>query len=82
MNPDEIKQLIEAGLPDAQVQVTGDGAHFEAVVVSPAFAGKGMLAQHRLVYGTLGARMERDIHALSMRTYTPEEWQALAETAG
>ncbi len=74
MDPEEIKRLIEAGLPGAQVQVQGDGQHFEAVIVSPEFAGKTTLQQHRLVYGALGERMRADIHALSMRTFTPEEW--------
>ena len=77
MNKDEIKHLIEAGLPGAQAMVYGDdGTHFEAVVVSEAFAGKMTLAQHRMVYATLGERMHAEIHALSMKTYTPAEWAA------
>jgi acid stress-induced BolA-like protein IbaG/YrbA len=76
MEPDYIKDLIEAGLPGATVTVTGDGAHFEAVVVSDAFAGKGMLEQHRMVYATLGDRMRSEIHALSIKSYTPEQWAA------
>lgn len=75
MQVDEIKQMIEVGLPDSQVSVSGDGSHFEAVVVSEAFAGKGMLQQHRMVYATLGENIENAaIHALSMKTYTPEQW--------
>jgi len=69
MTKDEIKALIEAGLPDAQVIVRGDdGQHFEAEVVCAAFAGKLPLAQHRMVYATLGEKMGRDIHALQLKT--------------
>lgn len=75
MQPVEIKRLIEAGLPGSTVEVEGDGRHFNATVVSSAFAGQSMLQQHRMVYATLGNRMEGAIHALSMRTYTPEQWQ-------
>jgi len=75
MQIDEIKQMIEAGLPGSQVSVTGDGSHFEALVISEAFEGKGMLQQHRMVYATLGENIENAaIHALSMKTYTPEQW--------
>ena len=75
MQAEQIKQMIEAGLPGSQVQVFGDdGQHFEAIVVSPDFVGKGMLAQHRLVYAALGDNMRSAIHALSMKTYTPEAW--------
>jgi len=76
MNEAEIKRLIEAGLPDSEVTISGDGRHFEAVVVSEAFAGKSMLQQHRMVYGTLGDSFQSDaIHALSVKTYTPEAWK-------
>ena len=71
MNMDkyEIKRLIEAGLPGAVATVIGDdGQHFEAEVVCSAFAGKPPLAQHRMVYATLGERMGREIHALQLRT--------------
>lgn len=76
MQAEQIKQMIEAGLPGSQVQVFGDdGRHFDAIVVSPDFAGKSMVAQHRMVYATLGARMESDeIHALALKTYTPDSW--------
>lgn len=74
MNPETIKQLIEQGLPDARVEVRGDdGVHFEATVVCAAFAGKLPLARHRMVYATLGERMGGEIHALALRTVTPEE---------
>lgn len=74
MNPDVIRQLIEEGLPDASVQVQGDdGVHFEATVVSESFQGKLPLARHRMVYATLGQRMGGEIHALALKTLTPEE---------
>ena len=74
MNPVTIKQMIEAGLPGALVDVAGDdGVHFEARVVSPAFAGKLPLARHRMVYATLGDAMGGAIHALALKTLTPEE---------
>jgi acid stress-induced BolA-like protein IbaG/YrbA len=74
MNPDTIRELIEAGLPGARATVQGDdGVHFEATVVSDAFAGKLPLARHRMVYATLGERMGGEIHALSLRTLTPDE---------
>ncbi|HXH04152.1 MAG TPA: BolA/IbaG family iron-sulfur metabolism protein [Candidatus Competibacteraceae bacterium] len=78
MQAEQIKQLIETHLPGAQVMVRGDdGRHFEAVVVSEAFAGKTLIQQHRLVYAALGGRMERDeIHALALKTYTPDAWRA------
>lgn len=74
MQPNDIKRMIEAGLPDAQVDIEGDGYHFQAVVVSDTFAGKSMLQQHKMVYATLGDNMGSAIHALSMRTYTIDEW--------
>lgn len=74
MQAREIQQLIEAGLPCDEVSVSGaDGVHFEALVVSDAFAGKRALERHRLVYATLGPRMGTDIHALSLVTLTPAE---------
>lgn len=81
MNPDEVKQLIQSGLPDAEVHVEGDGRHFYAVVVCAAFEGKSMLKQHQMVYGTLGNAMAGALHALSMRTYTPEQWQQAKESS-
>ncbi|MGE5641259.1 MAG: BolA family protein [Clostridia bacterium] len=74
VTPDSIKQGIEAGLACRHVEVAGDGQHFEALVVSPAFAGKSRVQRHQLVYAALGDRMREEIHALSMRTLTPEEW--------
>ena len=76
MQIDEIKKMIEAGMPESQVTVTGDGSHFEALVISEQFEGKGMLQQHRMVYATLGDNIENAaIHALSMKTFTPAQWQ-------
>jgi acid stress-induced BolA-like protein IbaG/YrbA len=76
---EDIQKLIQQGLPDARVEVCGDdGVHFEAVIVSAAFAGKSPVQQHQLVYRALGASMQDSvIHALSFRTLTPE--QAAAE---
>ncbi len=74
MNPEFIRELIQNGLPGAQARVTGeDGVHFEATVVAEAFRGKLPLARHRMVYATLGERMGGEIHALALRTLTPEE---------
>ena len=74
MNTETIKNLIEQGLPGAKADVqSADGVHFEAVVVADAFAGKLPLARHRLVYATLGDLMGGEIHALSLKTLTPEE---------
>ncbi len=77
MQCDYIQAMIEQGLPDSQVSVTGDGRHFEAVVINDAFAGKGLLEQHRMVYATLGDKMGGEIHALSMRTYTRAQWDKI-----
>ena len=74
MDAETIRKLIEQGMPGAQVQVDGpDGVHFEATVVSEAFRGKLPLARHRLVYATLGERMGGEIHALALKTLTPDE---------
>lgn len=71
---DAIRELIEAGMPDASVEVMGDdGQHFAARVISPSFSGKGIVEQHRMVYATLGDRMGGEIHALSLKTLTPEQ---------
>lgn len=74
MNTTTIQNLIEQGLPGAQVQVQGDdGVHFEATVICAAFAGRLPLARHRMVYAALGQLMGTEIHALSLRTLTPDE---------
>lgn len=74
VTPEDIKGYIENGLPCEHVQVAGDGQHFEAIIVSPEFSGKNMVQQHQLVYKALGDRMRQEIHALSMKTYSPEDW--------
>ena len=72
MDSKQIEQLILAGLPDAEVTVSGDdGVHFEATVRSAAFAGKSTLQRHRMVYATLGSLMGNEIHALGLQTDTP-----------
>jgi acid stress-induced BolA-like protein IbaG/YrbA len=71
----DVENYIKHGLACDYVQVLGnDGQHFEAVIVSPQFVGKNMVQQHQLVYQALGDRMREEIHALSMRTFTPEAW--------
>jgi acid stress-induced BolA-like protein IbaG/YrbA len=71
----ELRSYIMQGLACDYVAVLGnDGQHFEAVIVSPQFAGKNMVQQHQMVYQALGDRMREEIHALSMRTFTPEAW--------
>lgn len=75
--PDEIKRLIEGALPGATARVVddaGDKEHFFAEVVAPQFQGKGLVQQHQLVYKSLGSRMGNEIHALQLKTYTPEQW--------
>lgn len=73
MQASELEALIKAGIPDAEVTVNGDGDHFEAIVVSQLFEGCSMVEQHRLVYQTLGDRMGGEIHALALKTLTPDE---------
>lgn len=77
LRADEVRNYIIQGLACDHVEVHGeDGQHFEAVVVSAQFDGKRMVQQHQLVYQALGDRMREEIHALSLRTYTPEAWAA------
>lgn len=76
MQVEEIKQKIEQGFTDCEVFVEGDdGRHFQAIVVSDDFSDKNMVQQHQMVYQTLGGRVGGDIHALSINTYTKQEWQ-------
>lgn len=78
MDPVEIAALIEKNLDGARASVHTDGqGHYEAVVIAAAFAGKRSLQRHQMVYRTLGTRVGNEIHALALKTYTPEEWQAL-----
>jgi acid stress-induced BolA-like protein IbaG/YrbA len=72
--PDSIQRTIEAGLACEHVEVVGDGQHFEALIVSPAFEGMTKVQRHQRVYAALGDRMRAEIHALSMKTLTPAEW--------
>ncbi|MBP6720676.1 MAG: BolA family transcriptional regulator [Rhodoferax sp.] len=79
MNANQIKTLIAASLPCEHLELEGDGRHWYATVVSSAFEGKRAIQRHQQVYATLGDKMKTDeVHALSMKTYTPTEWAALA----
>jgi len=78
MDPDKIKELIENGMNAEHVKVVGDGSHFEAVIVSNEFEGKSLIQRHQVVYKALGDSMKEDIHALSMKTYTLEQWQSMS----
>jgi len=82
VTPESVKSGIEAGLVCEHVEVAGDGQHFQALVVSAAFAGKNRVQRHQLVYKALGDRMREEIHALSMQTLTPEEWNKKATFDG
>jgi acid stress-induced BolA-like protein IbaG/YrbA len=74
VNPESVKKGIEAGLACEHLEVIGDGQHFQAIIVSAAFEGRGRVQRHQLVYAALGERMREEIHALSMKTLTPAEW--------
>lgn len=80
---EQVEAMIKAGIPDAQVQVqdlTGGGDHLQAVVVSSQFEGKSLIKQHQLVYGTLEQAMASEaIHALALKTYTPQDWKATGQ---
>ena len=85
MTAQELQDLIAAGLTCTHLQVNGDGRHWYATLVSAEFEGKRLIQRHQLVYATLGNRMMTDeVHALSMRTYSPAEWEKMsdAEKAG
>ncbi len=75
MNPENIKSVIEKSFDTRHVEVEGDGTHFKAVVVSDDFDGKTQIDRHKMVYAALGNAMEEKIHALSIKTYTPEQWK-------
>lgn len=75
MEPKEIQAMIQTGMSGSTVNVEGDGTHFEAVIVSGDFDGKTLLERHQLVYEVLGDAMKERIHALSLKTYTPEQWE-------
>jgi acid stress-induced BolA-like protein IbaG/YrbA len=74
--PDDVRRYIAAGLACSVLEVEGDGRHFSALIVSPAFEGQPRVARHQLVYAVLGDRMREEVHALSMRTLTPAEYAA------
>jgi acid stress-induced BolA-like protein IbaG/YrbA len=77
MHPEEVAELIRTALPGARVEVRSqDQTHFEALIVSADFAGLRPLARHQRIYGALGARVGREIHALAIEAHTPEEWSA------
>ena len=79
MNAEQLQAIIAAGLTCTHLTVEGDGRHWSAVVVSETFAGMRPIARHQRVYATLGQKMHTDeVHALSMKTYTPAEWAAQA----
>ncbi|MFP6782446.1 MAG: BolA/IbaG family iron-sulfur metabolism protein, partial [Gammaproteobacteria bacterium] len=74
---EEIKTMIESGIPGSIAIVDGDGSHFQAQVVSNSFVDCPMIKQHKMVYATLGDSMESAIHALSIQTYTTEQWEKI-----
>jgi len=76
VEPGSIEASIRAGLACTHLEVRGDGAHFEALIVSPEFAGLNRVRRHQLVYAALGDRMREEVHALSMQTLSPDEWAA------
>jgi acid stress-induced BolA-like protein IbaG/YrbA len=79
MTPEEIKTLIEAGLNHSNAYVEGDGTHFTAAVICPQFAGKTRVQKQQMVYDTVRTQLlDGTLHALSITTFTPEEWQKLA----
>jgi len=80
LSAQQLEGYITSNLACDYIKVVGDdGTHFEALIVSPEFAGKTMIQQHQLVYAALGDRMRAEIHALSMRTLTPEQWSEVKQ---
>ncbi|MEI8035656.1 MAG: BolA/IbaG family iron-sulfur metabolism protein [Betaproteobacteria bacterium] len=77
--PEQLKGYIQAGMECEYCEVSGDGQHFEAIIVSALFRGKRKVQQHQVVYAALGERMRSEIHALSMQTLTPEDWANRSE---
>lgn len=74
--PEQVKSYISAQLSCTHLEVEGDGQHFYATIVSPEFTGKRLVQRHQLVYAALGERMKAEIHALSIKAFTPEEFAA------
>jgi acid stress-induced BolA-like protein IbaG/YrbA len=80
MQPDEVKTLIEAGLPGAEVQAKGDGSHFDVIVVSAQFEGKSMVEEQKMVFAALGDKITSGaIHAINIKAYTPDEWKTASK---
>ncbi len=77
METQRIREMIEQGIQASFVEVEGDGTHFQAVVVSEQFRGKPPIERHKLVYAALGDAMESEIHAISIKTYTDDQWERL-----
>ena len=76
MNPQQITELIQRGLPGSRATVASeDNVHFEALVVAEKFSGLRAVQRHKLVYETLGALMGNEIHALALKVYTPDEYR-------
>ena len=78
MSPQQIAEIIETGLGGSHAMVTSeDNVHFEAIVIAPAFIGKKPIQRHQMVYSTLGAAVGKEIHALALQVFTPEEFAGL-----
>lgn len=77
MTSDELQSIISAGLPCQHIELSGDGQHWYATIVSSSFEGQRLIQRHQKVYATLGGRIQtNEVHALSMKTFTPAEWAA------
>ena len=75
MNPEDVQKMIQAGLPDCEVKVEGDGSHFDAIVIGKVFDGLSLVKKQQTVYATLGDKITSgELHALTIKTFTPEEW--------
>ncbi len=78
MTADELETIISSNLKCEHIELEGDGQHWYATIVAPEFEGKRLIQRHKLVYATLGEKIQtNEVHALSMKTYTPQEWHAL-----
>ena len=78
MEPESVKELIAKGIPDAKIEVidtTGTKDHFSAVVISSSFEGLSLIDQHKQVYKAVGEHMTKEIHALQLKTFSPEQWE-------
>lgn len=80
MQPEQVKALIQAGLPDCEVMVTGDGSHFDVTVIGEVFAGMSMVNEQRMVYATMTDHITSgEIHAVNIKAYTPDEWKTASQ---